>query len=164
MEVLRKVIYHSTAAIFCGILALLGLSVFSRYILNDSLVWAEEIIRFAFIWMFFLAMGEVSRTGTHLALDLIPGLIKGAPKKALNIFIETANILFLLILAHYTWRVAWINMGQKSPALLIPYGYIYMAIPVGSLLMSLFCVQRIVLMLTGKLPAAADTPEAQEAN
>lgn len=160
MQVLRKCIYHTTAGLFCGILVLLGFAVFSRYVLNDSITWAEEVIRFAFIWMFFLAMGEVSRTGTHLALDLVPSLIHGAPKKILSVFIELANIAFLSVLAYYTWRVAMINMTQKSPALLIPYGYIYMAIPVGSVIMSLFGLQRIHFLLSGKLDVRTQAGEA----
>ena len=160
MQALRKCIYHTTAGLFCGILMLLGFAVFSRYVLNDSITWAEEVIRFAFIWMFFLAMGEVSRTGTHLALDLVPSLIHGAPKKILNVFIELANIVFLAILAYYTWRVAKVNMMQKSPALLIPYGCIYMAIPVGSVIMSLFGLQRIYFLLSGNSAVQSQTAAA----
>lgn len=159
MEILRKFIYHATAAIFCLILLLLGAAVFSRYALNNSIIWAEEVIRFAFIWMFFLAMGEVSRTGTHLALDLVPGMLKGRPRKILDVFIELANMAFLAVLIWYTWKVVKINMAQRSPALLIPYGYIYLAIPVGSAIMMLFNIQRIAGILKAP-PAATATKEA----
>lgn len=157
MEILRKSIYHVTAALFLAILVLVGYAVFSRYILNDSSVWVEEVIRFSFIWMFFLGMGEVTRTGTHLALDIVPGLLKGRARKALDVFVEIANIAFLAILVHYSWLVANANMAQKSPALLIPYGYVYMAIPVGSVIMILFGLQRIAGIV--RAPAASGAKE-----
>jgi TRAP-type C4-dicarboxylate transport system permease small subunit len=163
MQVLRACIYHISAALFCGILALLGVSVFCRYVLNDSIVWSEEVIRFAFIWMFFLSMGEVSRTGSHLALDLVPDLLKGKAKKTLGVVIEIANIIFFCILIYYSWKVAQANMAQKSPALLIPYGVIYMAIPTGGALMTFFSLQRIVGLISGKngVASATETEEAR---
>ena len=156
MQVLRACIYHISAGLFCGILTLLGVSVFCRYVLNDSVIWSEEIIRFAFIWMFFLSMGEVSRTGSHLALDLIPNLLKGNAKKILCVLIEVANIIFFCILIYYSWKVAQANMAQKSPALLIPYGMIYMAIPTGGALMTIFSLQRICNLVTGRDAAPAE--------
>lgn len=147
---LRKFIYHVSAAIFCTILVLLGISVFYRYGLNNSITWSEELIRFGFIWMFFLSMGEASRTGSHLALDLIPSFFHGTAKKIFYCLIETANIIFFLILIYYSYKVAMANMAQASPALLIPYGYVYMAIPAGGVLMSIFSLTRIKRIITGE--------------
>ena len=147
---LQKFIYHVSAAIFCSILILLGISVFCRYILNNSITWSEELIRFGFIWMFFLSMGEATRTGSHLALDLIPSLLHGKIKKVFYCLIEAANIIFFLILIFYSYRVAMANMSQASPALLIPYGYIYMAIPAGGVLMTIFSLSRIKRIITGE--------------
>ncbi len=150
MDMLRKSIYHISAALFCVILILLGVSVFSRYALNNSITWSEELIRFGFIWMFFLSMGEVSRTGSHLALDLLPSLLRGKARKALGVLIETLNIVFLAIMIRYGWNVALANMAQASPALLIPYGAVYMAIPTGGVIMALFSLQRIRNILSGQ--------------
>lgn len=156
MEALRKILYHISAGLFCAILILVGYGVVSRYILNDSSVWVEEVIRYGFIWMFFLSMGEVTRTGSHLALDILPGYLHGKTRRALDVFIEAANIVFLAILVWYSWRVALINMNQNSPALIIPYGYIYMAIPVGGAIMILFGLQRIVRLV--RTPLERDKP------
>lgn len=156
MEALRKFIYHTTAGLFCAILMLIGYAVVSRYILNDSSTWVEEMIRFGFIWMFFLGMGEVTRTGSHLALDMLPGFLTGKTRKALDILIEVANIAFFSIMVWYSWRVALINMKQKTPALLIPYGWIYMAIPVGGAIMILFAAQRIVGLVRKPIETARE--------
>jgi len=152
MEAIRKAIYHVSAALFCFILLVLGTAVVARYVFNDSIIWAEELMRFAFIWMFFLSMAEVSRNGAHLALDLVPSLLKGRVRRGVDIVIELANIAFLAVLLYYSVRVSFYNMGQKSPALLLPYGYIYFAIPVGCVLMILFSCQRIYWHVTGTLP------------
>lgn len=159
MEAIRRVIYHFSAATFCFILIILGMAVFARYVLNDSIIWAEEMMSFAFIWMFFLSMAEVSRNGAHLALDLVPSLLKGWPRRIIDTVVELANISFLVVLLYYSFRVSVYNMGQRSPAMLIPYGYIYFAIPVGCVLMILFSCQRIYWHVTGTVP---DLPKQEE--
>jgi TRAP-type C4-dicarboxylate transport system permease small subunit len=162
MELIRKFIFHSSAALFIVILAILGASVVARYALNDSIVWAEELMRFLFIWMFFLSMAEVSRNGAHLALDLFPSLLPPKPRRVVNILIEIISIAFLAVLCWYAVQVAVYNMRQNSPALLIPYGYIYFAIPVGCVLMILFSCQRIRWLATDTVPQAARPEEATE--
>ncbi len=152
MEILRKFLQHLSAALFCFILIILAAAVFWRYVLNDSIIWAEELIRIAFIWMFFLAMPEVSRSGTHLALDLLPTSLRGGPKKALCLFIEAVNLSFLAILLYYSIKMAAINMTQKTPALLIPYGFLYLAISIGCVLMILATCQRIYQVATDTVP------------
>lgn len=152
MEVIRKIIFNVSAGLFCVILFILGIAVVARYVFNDSIIWAEELMRFLFIWMFFLSMAEVSRNGAHLALDLVPSLLKGKPRRAICVVIEVANIVFLAILLYYSVRVSLYNMRQNSPALLIPYGYIYFAIPVGCVLMGMFSLKRIHWLVTDTLP------------
>lgn len=47
--------------VFCVILAFVG--VIFRKVLNNSIIWSEEVIRYTFIWLFFLAMPEITRYG-----------------------------------------------------------------------------------------------------
>ncbi len=154
MQVLRRILHHATAFIFLVILLVLGASVFWRYALNNSIVWAEEFIRFAFIWMFFLAMPELSRRGAHLALDLLPSMLHGLPYRLLGLFIETCNMAFLLVSAYYSARMSIINMNQKTASLLIPYGTMYLAITIGSVLMALCTAERMHGLATGAISQA----------
>jgi len=133
---------------FCVILAFAG--VFCRKVLNNSIIWAEEVIRYSFIWLFFLTMPEVTRYGGHLALDLVPMFTKGKARKILFIFIELLNIVFDAVIIYYGIKVSILNMAQFSPSLRIPYGYVYLALPVGAALMLIFSVRRICLLIMDK--------------
>ena len=144
MKAFRTGIKNLAVVLFMVVLGIAFIAVICRYVLNSSLTWAEEAIRYICMWVFFLTMFESTRTGSHLALDLIPGFLHGKPKAALNIFIELVNIIFDGILIYYGTNLTIVNMMQKSPAMHIPYGYIYMAIPMGSALMAIFSIQRII--------------------
>lgn len=144
LEALQGILRRVCAVSFAVMIILVGISVICRYILNNSIVWVEEVIRFSFIWIFFLSMPEVTRFGTHVSLDLLPQtLLHGRPRKILLIAIEIICDVFFIFLIYYGVVIAKINMAQVSPALGIPYGLIYFAIPVGSLLMLLNSVPRI---------------------
>ena len=147
---LAKFLKHTGAFIFSVILLLAFVSVFFRYVLNNSIVWAEEVIRFSFIWMFFLCMPEATRTGAHICLDVIPSNVHGKTKIIIDVLIEVINNIFLAIIVYYGIKLSFINMIQASPALRIPYGIIFFALPTGAALMILFSVYRIYRILTNK--------------
>lgn len=144
MKVLTQILKNVSVILFMAVLALAAAAVFFRYVLNDSIVWAEEVIRYLCIWVFCLTMCESTRTGTHLALDLIPGLLSGRPKSLLNAAVEIVSGAFDIVLIIYGIRLVFINMAQRSPALRIPYGCVYLAIPAGAALMLAFGIGRIL--------------------
>ena len=150
MKFLQKFLIHMGSFIFAVILLLTFAGVFFRYILNDSIIWAEEVIRYAFIWMFFLCMPEATRTGAHICLDYFPTHVYGKLKVILNVFIEAVNNAFLVIVVYFGMKITILNMAQSSPALEIPYGYVYIALPIGGSLMILFSLYRIYRILLNK--------------
>jgi TRAP-type C4-dicarboxylate transport system permease small subunit len=151
---IEKSLTHIGAFLFMIILFLAFIGVFFRYVLNDSIIWAEEIIRYSFIWMFFLCLPEVTRTGAHISLDYIPSHVHGITKKVIDIAIEIINDIFLLIIIIYGVKITIINMAQGSPALQIPYAYIYFAIPVGGTLMLLSSIQRVYKIIKNETAEA----------
>ena len=150
MRFLQKFLIHMGSFIFAVILLLTFAGVFFRYILNNSIIWAEEVVRYAFIWMFFLCMPEATRTGAHICLDYVPTHMHGNLKTILNVLIEVINDTFLVIVVYYGMKITIVNMAQESPALQIPYGYIYIALPIGGSLMIIFSLYRIYSILLNK--------------
>ena len=43
--------------LLAGIVIIMGVQVFFRYVLNDSIIWAEEMSRYFLIWITFLVLG-----------------------------------------------------------------------------------------------------------
>jgi len=83
------------------------LQVIFRYLFNHPLFWSEELSRYCFVWIVFVG-----------------GIV-------INILI----ISFLVIVIKQSIVVVIVNMSQYSPAIRIPMGLIYLAIPVGLSLM-----------------------------
>lgn len=49
--------------------------VFWRYALNNSIVWAEEILRYIMIWGVLVGAGLTTREDQHVSMDILQGRI-----------------------------------------------------------------------------------------
>ena len=106
-------------------------SVFARFVLQSSLVWADEFMRYLFIWIVFFAGVLLVIEKSHIAVDLTSLIL---PKR----YVEKAYIVgyvisavFLGFLLFFSIRIIFMNFTRVSPAMEIPLGYVYMCIPVG---------------------------------
>lgn len=55
--------------LLAGMTLVLGIQIFCRFVLNNSLTWSEELARFMFIWSTFLSIGFCLKEGISLKID-----------------------------------------------------------------------------------------------
>ena len=121
--------------------------VFSRFILRDPSSYTEELARYLMIWVGLLGASYAADKRMHLAVDLLPLKMKGRRKQHLNLIIEGFTILFALsIMVIGGARLVWVTLflGQTSPALQIPLGYVYLVVPISGLLIIFYSVLAIL--------------------
>ena len=58
-------------------------NVVSRYLLNASIIWVEELTRYMMVWVGFLGSGLVLRLGAHIAVDILQDRLprRAAPRR-----------------------------------------------------------------------------------
>jgi len=111
------------------------LQVIFRYLLNHPLFWSEELSRFSFVWIVFVGAAVAMKRGAHIGVDYF---VKNLPlqlKNYLRILVTILELFFLLTVIDRSILVVRVNMSQHSPAMRIPMGLVYLAIPVGLSLM-----------------------------
>ncbi len=124
----------------CGTLlaascALVFANVVLRYGFGVSLAWAEEAARYMMIWAALLGAGLALRAGAHIAVDILPEALPELAARVLRAIILLAVAGFLVLLAELGMGYAEFAMMQRTPVLRLPQGWIYMAIPIGCMLM-----------------------------
>jgi TRAP-type transport system small permease protein len=111
------------------------LGVFTRYVLNDSLAWTEELARYSMIWLSWLGGGLALRRGAHIAVEFVRDAL---PETAKSVAIFVGRVGVFLFLGICLWYgldlTARVSM-QSTIALGISMQIPYAAIPVGALLM-----------------------------
>ncbi|QDG74906.1 TRAP transporter small permease [Labrenzia sp. PHM005] len=137
--------------------------VFSRYVLESPSTVTDEMARFLFIWVALLGGAYTLGQRRHLAIDLLPVVTKGATRIAVNAGIIAAIALFATLIMIYggTGLVSrTLETGQVSPALRIPMGFIYIAIPFSGICILYYCLTFFAdLLREGRGPNdQAETP------
>ncbi len=126
---------------------IVGTNVFSRYILNSSLGWADELARFIFIWISFLGAVLAYQANEHIGLNyVVEKLPAGRIKELVMLSADLLVFIVIFFLVKYGWIVAN-SATNVSPALYIPMKTVYMIVPVSAVLMLLINVNKIISRL-----------------
>lgn len=115
-------------------------NVVSRYLLNTSLSFTEEITTNLFVWSCFIGAAAAAKRGAHLGFDL---LLMYLPKKVQRIVtalvtLVTLGMFGLLFVLSFDMIETQIMLKQETPALGWPEWTISLAITVGAF----FCFAR----------------------
>jgi TRAP-type C4-dicarboxylate transport system permease small subunit len=92
-----------SAILFIILFVVLLIQVFGRTPLFDGPVWTEEGARWLWVWMVFVGIGEVERTGSHLKMDFLVVLV---PKRARQVIYSVIDIVYFAVIAHLAW-IGW---------------------------------------------------------
>src|SRR5438874_6084759 len=89
-------------ALFWALALIVFLQFFTRYILNDSLAWTEEIARYGLMCVTFIGGAMVTRRASHIAVVLLPNLLPAWTARALLALVDLVTLGFLGLLAYFS--------------------------------------------------------------
>jgi TRAP-type transport system small permease protein len=121
-----------------AILASMAIMVFAnvalRFLTDHSILWVEEVSRYLMIWLTFLGSGIVLRYGAHIGVDTLQ---ERFPRQApvLRAIIFALLLVFFVAMVGLGLRYALLTWAQTTPVMQIPVGAVYLAMPVGFILM-----------------------------
>ena len=124
--------------------AVIFFQVVSRYCFGIAHFWAEEMAVFSMIWLVFLGSVIAESRNDHTRITFFVNLLPGGLRRYVNSFSDLLCILFLAILTVKSGDVIAIAMKNISTGVRIPMGVVYLSLPVGGILMSLYFLADIV--------------------
>ena len=140
----------------CALVACVVWQVLSRYLLGDPSTITDELARYLFMWTGLIGAAYTTGQKKHLSINLLTANLTGVRKQASELIIEAATVLFASIIMLYGGGKLFLKvlaMGQVSPALGIPMGYVYLAIPAAGALILFYSIPSIVDILRGTAKA-----------
>lgn len=125
---------------------LIFVQVVMRYVFNNSLSWSEELARYVFIWLIYIGISYGCKLRKHIKIDAALYLF---PKKVRPYVVLIGDLLFIAFAIYITvtglaYSMAQIQYNMRSPALKIPFQYIYMSTVVGFGLATIRQIQTII--------------------
>lgn len=109
---------------FWGLAVIVFLQFFTRYVLNDSLAWTEEIARYVLILVAFSGAIMVTRKGSHIFLEFFYRFLPPIVGKYLSIFVELGNVAFWGYLAFLGIELST-KTRTKMASIPIPKSLVY---------------------------------------
>ena len=113
-----------------------SLQVFTRYVLNAPLSWTEELARILFIWITFIGAAVIAKRSGHISIDFVTNLLPSRARRWVLVAAHAVSLAILLLLGVKGVALLRITGTSASPALGIPWAYVYAAFPVGMFLMA----------------------------
>ena len=125
------------------------------WLLSMNVSWAQELTIYMFVWMAKFGAAYGVRTGIHVGVDVVINRLDTPWRNKFLIFGLLAGALFTGIVgtlgAKFVWEIG--HTDQVSADLEMPMWIVYLAVPLGSYLMSFRLLQVTWQFLkTGTLP------------
>ena len=93
------------------------------------------VARHLMIWVTFLGAGLVLRFGGHVAIDNLHQAVSTRSARWLRTVVAVGIGVFCLVMTYFSVLYVWATRFQTTAATDIPISFIYLAMPMGFLLM-----------------------------
>src|ERR1041385_7851466 len=113
-------------ALFWCLAFIVFLQFFTRYVLNDSLAWTEEIARYGLMSLAFIGGAVVTRKKAHIAVELVSNLMGPGPTRAtLLALVDFITLGFMALLAHFSVTIVERMHSQRMTVFDLPMSVVY---------------------------------------
>jgi TRAP-type C4-dicarboxylate transport system permease small subunit len=130
-----------TLAIFWLMCGCVFLQFFTRYVLNNSFAWTEEIAIFCLVAVVFLGSAMCVRLSRHIHVDFLYRYVGGSVGRALSAFVDILRFAVFAYLAVLVWRYAQIIHDERMTTIDWPKMPFFMLIFASFLLMAFWSVK-----------------------
>ncbi|ODT20936.1 MAG: hypothetical protein BGN89_10775 [Alphaproteobacteria bacterium 64-6] len=121
--------------VFWGLGAIVFLQFFTRYVLNDSLAWTEEIARYALMWLTFIGAAVVARKNLHISVEVLLHYLPVVPARLLLAIVDVIKLLFIGLLAYFSLMIVERMQWQRMVIIDLPMSIVYGGVALGCFLM-----------------------------
>jgi TRAP-type C4-dicarboxylate transport system permease small subunit len=148
LDRLERLITVTTAVIMIVLSALICWQVFSRYVLNSSPFWIEEISTISLMWIGLLGAAACVWTESHMSLELVVSRLPETLRVWLRVATDIAIGAFAFVLCERGIFLVQRTMSGTLSSLPIAVGITYLVLPIAGGLMVIFAATRAVTGVT----------------
>lgn len=151
---LARLARFSVAVMLAVNLTIVFVGVVFRYVFNQPLGWVYEVSIFLMMWSAFVGSAALSRENAHVSLDFLILKVPKGLRHLIQLLIELAVIVFLIIIIKYSVIMIQGLLESKSSYLRLPMYWVYSSVPVGMGMVLLQQIEQLIntciYLFTGK--------------
>lgn len=124
-------------------LAVMVVQVFFRYVLNDSIVWAEELSTFMMMWVAFLVAPVLYRDRMNVAITM---LLEKLPARIQQILLMILEIAIIAVIVYFFFEsLNVVKRGAMTKVSSVPINFFHVNLVVPFSMVVMFWVGLINL-------------------
>lgn len=120
---------------FFAMTVMVFVNVVCRYVLNSPLPGSDELATLAFTWATFLGASLGIRRQLHLGIEFVTRLLPLRLQAFCGLLVSLIMAGFAGLLFAYSLKIMATAHLKLTPVLQWPYTWVYLAVPVGAMLM-----------------------------
>lgn len=135
IQVVRAAIIYTVAAIMGLNVISITLSVVSRFVINLSLGWTDEVAGYSLVWITFLGAAWAVIDNDHIGFE---SLVEALPSRVQGIIAVVVRLLMIgvcLLLTYTGWNLVAVTWDNVAVSLPISKGFVMSVIPVSAMVM-----------------------------
>ncbi|MBU0971902.1 MAG: TRAP transporter small permease [Proteobacteria bacterium] len=121
----------------------ISIAVVSRYFMNAPIYWAEEVIRYSFVWATFLGAACAFRQGELVAMSVVLNALSDRNQKLARLLLEIIIGFFLVVTLVFGIQMAQVVAPQLTVSTRVSMAWLYGVVPVSCTFMLLCCIDNI---------------------
>jgi TRAP-type C4-dicarboxylate transport system permease small subunit len=133
-----------TLAVFWGMSLCVFLQFFTRYVMNNSFAWTEEIAINCLVVVVFLGSVMCTRTTRHIHVDVLYHYLPAGVGRYLALAVNLITICFFAYMSWLLWRYVGIVHRERMVTIDLPRNIVFYAVFAGFVLMMLRAIQVFV--------------------
>lgn len=130
-----------TLILFWGMCFCVFLQFFTRYVLNDSYAWTEEIAVYCLVAIVFLGSAMCVRMSRHIHVDFLYRYLPPLCGRFLATFVDLVRIVVFGYLSYLVWRYSAIIHDENMTTINFPKMPLFMTVFAAFVLMTLRSIQ-----------------------
>ena len=141
---------HFEEYLLVAIMAIMSIvicyQVFMRYVMQASLSWSEELARYLFVWMAYLAISYGVKKEQHVCVEAFTLLFPEKKRWIFDVIGDVVFAIFSVLVLYYSVGVIQqqIKVWQTSPGMQLPMVYVYIAPFVGFVCVLIRLIQDLI--------------------
>lgn len=127
------------------VVVLVFIAALTRY-LGTPINWSVDIAQGIFVWVIYLGANQAWRKNRHIGIDMLFNRFHPKVRKILTILIYGIILVFLGAIIVNGIHIAIVNAGRIMNDIPISYSFVTVAVPVGSFLMLLTTIEKLIAL------------------
>ncbi len=137
------------------------LGILTRYVMVRPLFWTAELSRYLMIYMVFIGGALSFRNEKHPSLNFVIDKLPKKYRQVWDLVIDVFVLVVLCVFMYAGWHMISQKLVGRTPALRVSYRFIYLAIPLGGLTMTIETILRMIGRVKKILNPPVESAELQ---